>query len=78
MHKLNGQWIEAIDGVEHMVKSEEGTDCSGCECTSNNEYLVPQYFSDVIKREIEIRERIKLALAELQATLDIINQEAQS
>ena len=35
MHKLNDQWIEIIDGVEHMVKavaieSEKDSDCGGC------------------------------------------------
>jgi len=30
MHKLGDQWIETIDGVEHMVKAVEGP-CERCD-----------------------------------------------
>ena len=33
MHKLGDQWIEIIDGQEHMVKAVENTtgNCKGCD-----------------------------------------------
>lgn len=30
MHQLGDQWIELIDGAEHMLKAVEGGSCSGC------------------------------------------------
>lgn len=30
MRKLGDQWIEIIDGKEHMVKAVEGENCQGC------------------------------------------------
>ena len=33
MHQLGDQWIEIIDGQEHMVKAVKGDECRGCrEC----------------------------------------------
>ena len=30
MKKLGEQWVEIIDGKEHMVKAVEGDECHGC------------------------------------------------
>ena len=30
MHKLGEQWIEIIDGQEHMLKAVDGVLCTGC------------------------------------------------
>lgn len=64
MHKLGDQWIEIIDGQEHMLKVVDSTDnCNGCTFLGDSgiclhssilEFECPVYYIDAIIKDLGI------------------------
>lgn len=62
MHKLGDQWIEIIDGKEHMVKAVNSTyNCNGCaylchngKCSHESILECPVYRIDAIIKDLGI------------------------
>lgn len=62
MHKLGDQWIEIIDGQEHMVKAVNSTyNCNGCaylchngKCSHESILECPVYRIDAIIKDLGI------------------------
>ena len=62
MHKLGEQWIEVIDGQEHMLKAVDSTyNCNGCaflgdsgKCLHSSILECPVYRIDAIIKDLGI------------------------
>jgi len=62
MHKLGDQWVEVIDGQEHMVKAVDSTyNCNGCaflgdsgKCLHSSILECPVYRIDAIIKDLGV------------------------